>query len=155
MNFEDDLFGGIYNFKFSGLPGFLCTLGNGGGDYAEGKRKLDIYGPLGLKKFVQTSLLLAQSPLPYGCEFHELLPTEDQFVNQDQALLSQSLVNESSTPENLIKVSEEANIWELAATKTATVIAGPIKHRVPSYGFVIQEKDTPGKHHSIRIPYCI
>ena len=119
-------------------------MGNGGGDLAEGKRKIDIYGPLGLKKFVQTSLLLAQSPLPFDCNFHELMPSENQYATEDQATLAQTLIKECDDPDKLVKINENCRCWDLVKSKTATVIAGPIKHRVPSYGFVIQEKDTPG-----------
>ncbi len=45
-----------------GLPGLLCTLGNG--DITEDK-VIDLYGPLGIKKMVTTALELSQSPLPY------------------------------------------------------------------------------------------
>ena len=40
-----------------GLPGFLCTLGNGMDPDLASKKTVDIYGPLGLRKYLITSLV--------------------------------------------------------------------------------------------------
>lgn len=53
-----------------GLPGLLCTIGmnnsiNGG--------HVDIYGPIGLKSFIRSSLALSYSHLPYTFSVHEIV----------------------------------------------------------------------------------
>ena len=40
-----------------GLPGLLCTLGNGLDPDLASKKTVDIYGPLGLRKYLITSLV--------------------------------------------------------------------------------------------------
>lgn len=52
-----------------GLPGFLCTLGL---NCSDEDRIVEIYGPLGLRKFVRTSLEISQSRLSYQYVVHEL-----------------------------------------------------------------------------------
>jgi ribonuclease BN (tRNA processing enzyme) len=79
-----------------GLPGFLCTLGNN----VSPDKCVHIYGPLGVKKYIVTSLTMSSSPLPFRsvifvhstvanpyefqhivrCVIHELVPRPDQFV---------------------------------------------------------------------------
>lgn len=50
-----------------GLPGFLSSRSFQGGN--EG---IQLFGPKGIKKFVETSLSISQSKLPYKIEYHEL-----------------------------------------------------------------------------------
>ena len=54
-----------------GLPGLLCTLGNGGGD-PDGEKAVDVYGPLGIRKLIATNLELSRSPLPYKVVHQDL-----------------------------------------------------------------------------------
>lgn len=50
-----------------GLPGFLTSRSNQGGDTA-----LDLYGPVGIKKYVQTSLAVTGTHLSYRINYHEI-----------------------------------------------------------------------------------
>lgn len=48
-----------------GLPGLLCTLGNGM-DPANGPSTVvELYGPVGIRRFVTTALSLSRSPLVF------------------------------------------------------------------------------------------
>lgn len=40
--------------------------------------------------------------------------------------------------------NEDSKCWHLFSSKMYTVVAGPLIHRVPSFGFVITEADAPG-----------
>jgi ribonuclease Z len=62
-----------------GLPGLLCTVGSQMSEADRQTKVLDIYGPLGLRKYITTCLALARSPLPFKYNIHELVPDEDQF----------------------------------------------------------------------------
>lgn len=50
-----------------GLPGLLSSRSFQGGD-----EPLDLYGPKGIKNFVQTALRISQSRLSYTINFHEI-----------------------------------------------------------------------------------
>lgn len=50
-----------------GLPGLLSSRSFQGGD-----EPLDLYGPKGIKNFVQTALKISQSRLSYPIQFHEI-----------------------------------------------------------------------------------
>ena len=62
-----------------GLPGLLCTIGSQMSANDRETRVLDIFGPLGLRKFISVSLGLARSPLPYKYRIFEMIPDADQF----------------------------------------------------------------------------
>lgn len=50
-----------------GLPGLLSSR-----SFQGGQDPLDIYGPVGIKKFIQTSLYLSDSHLGYPINYHEI-----------------------------------------------------------------------------------
>ena len=64
-----------------GLPGLLCTIGMGGNP-EENSRVVDIYGPLGLRKYLLTSLEMSSSVPAFKYNIHELIPREDQFPQE-------------------------------------------------------------------------
>ena len=52
-----------------GLPGLLCTLGNGTTHNPDGdQRVVTVYGPKGIRKMVNTALELSRSPLSFLLE---------------------------------------------------------------------------------------
>jgi ribonuclease Z len=61
-----------------GLPGLLCTLGSQMSASDCETKVIDVFGPLGLRKYLTTSLSLARSPLPYKYRICELVPDPDQ-----------------------------------------------------------------------------
>ncbi|GAA0458477.1 ribonuclease Z [Alkalibacillus silvisoli] len=51
-----------------GLPGLLSSR-----SFQEGTSKLEIYGPKGVKEFIETSLNVSQTHLKYSIEYYELI----------------------------------------------------------------------------------
>ena len=62
-----------------GLPGLLCSLGNGLDPELASKKVVDIYGPIGIKKYLITCLELSRSMPIFHCNVHELIPEADQY----------------------------------------------------------------------------
>lgn len=55
-----------------GLPGFLSSRSFQASSLEEQQQDLDLYGPVGIEKYVMTSLRLSGSKLSYRINFHEL-----------------------------------------------------------------------------------
>ena len=64
-----------------GLPGLLCTIGMGGG-VDEKNRVVDIYGPLGLRKYLLTSMEMCSSVPAFRFNIHELVPLDYQYPKE-------------------------------------------------------------------------
>ena len=88
-----------------GLPGILTSRGLMSG----AEDKITIYGPKGIKKFIEIILKLSHTRLRYEIEFHEF--SKSEVIYEDDTELIQT-----------VKLS----------------------HDVPSFAYVIQEKDRPG-----------
>ena len=125
-----------------GLPGLLCTLGN---NLSETDDKIvDIYGPLGLRKYVQTSLEVSQSSVvTYQLRIHELVPKPDQYLDPDY---KERILEHYSGGKNTIEYDEQLKGWKVFQDPGTglKVFAGALRHRVPSFGFIVQEPDKPG-----------
>jgi ribonuclease Z len=62
-----------------GLPGLMCTVG---ANVVENK-KLEVYGPLGLRRYIRTCLELSRSFVTYSYAVHEMVPlTEEQIPEE-------------------------------------------------------------------------
>ncbi|KAE8636723.1 hypothetical protein XENTR_v10003106 [Xenopus tropicalis] len=130
-----------------GLPGFLCTVSLQCG-CTPSKQLVDIYGPVGLREFVQRSLEISHSQLVFPYVVHELVPSPDQCPAEEFKDFS-SRGGESclATEEQgrTIYASPEDGSYELIADEQFTVKAFKLFHRIPSFGFVIEERERPGK----------
>uniref|UniRef100_A0A1A8PW36 ElaC homolog 1 n=1 Tax=Nothobranchius rachovii TaxID=451742 RepID=A0A1A8PW36_9TELE len=68
-----------------GLPGLLCTVSlNTNADPQQSPACVDIYGPVGLRKFLRVTLGLTGSQLLFPYAVHELEPTLDQSPEEGQ-----------------------------------------------------------------------
>ena len=59
----------LWLLQLFGLPGLLCTISQSSTDE---RAPLELYGPVGLRKFVRTSLNLSRSILRFQITIHEL-----------------------------------------------------------------------------------
>uniref|UniRef100_A0A3Q1F560 ElaC ribonuclease Z 1 n=1 Tax=Acanthochromis polyacanthus TaxID=80966 RepID=A0A3Q1F560_9TELE len=133
-----------------GLPGLLCTVSlNTNSDPQQNLNCVDIYGPRGLRHFLRVTLSLTGSQLLFPYAVHELEPTSDQSPVEGQ--LSQEMTAESGPPHpqeqpgKTISLDVQRDSYLLFEDKKFVVKAFRLFHRIPSFGFCIQERDRPGR----------
>ncbi|XP_033891827.2 zinc phosphodiesterase ELAC protein 1-like [Acipenser ruthenus] len=133
-----------------GLPGLLCTVSlhctsTAGKDH----QPVEIYGPIGLRKFLRVTLELSSSQLLFPYVVHELVPTADQ--SPSEGLLDPKMTNcdEGLHPQEgqgrTIHLDPAHNSYTLIENEQVVVKAFRLYHRIPSFGFVVQEGERPGK----------
>ncbi|XP_073989469.1 zinc phosphodiesterase ELAC protein 1-like isoform X1 [Rhodnius prolixus] len=128
-----------------GLPGLMCTLGNQVQEKSA-EFLLEIYGPLGLKRYLRESLNLSRSPLTFQYVVHELIPPQDVLSEEiKQWAILEEAEGLLHLQEKLGKqIGSEANTWHLFEDDKVKVEAGFLIHRIPTFGFVIKEKPVQG-----------
>ncbi|GMK53605.1 hypothetical protein CspeluHIS016_0101910 [Cutaneotrichosporon spelunceum] len=105
------------------------------------KADINIYGPVGVRELIRTTLRLTQVTLTGTYAVHELVPPgSEKGVRCSEAELH---VNEAVGRDVL---ANEEGVWEMIVDERPTkgskgwmVSAGPLVHRVPSIGYVLQE----------------
>ncbi|KAG8599138.1 hypothetical protein GDO81_002894 [Engystomops pustulosus] len=129
-----------------GLPGFLCTVSLQCGSTPT-KQNVDIYGPVGLRSFIHMSLEVSHSQLMFPYTVHELLPSEDQCPAEEFKDFSKNRTEYGPPPpgEQAIVSDPSDGTYSLLDDEQFTVKAFKLYHRIPSFGFVITEKERPGK----------
>ncbi|XP_049619907.1 zinc phosphodiesterase ELAC protein 1 isoform X1 [Syngnathus scovelli] len=133
-----------------GLPGLLCTISlNLTSDPQPGVKCVDVFGPRGLRHFLRVTLGLTGSQLLFPYAVHELEPTQDQSPEEGQ--LSLELTAERSPPlpqerpGRNISLDVSSETYFLFEDDKFVVKAFRLFHRVPSFGFCVQERDRPGR----------
>ncbi|CAJ0939043.1 unnamed protein product [Ranitomeya imitator] len=128
-------------------PGFLCTVSLQCGTTPTNQH-VDIYGPVGLRTFIRMSLEVSHSQLVFS---HT--PSMNCCLQKTSA---RRRVSETSPHilETAATFLRRLRLFPLiplmgptisSITSSFTVKAFKLYHRVPSFGFVIAEKDRPGK----------
>ncbi|XP_034249267.1 zinc phosphodiesterase ELAC protein 1-like [Thrips palmi] len=128
-----------------GISGLICTLGNQVMDRKD--FVLELYGPRGLRRYVREVLCLSRSPLPFPFRVHELIPMDDQLPRNWS---SWGVTQEATGPPHPQElpgrdICAENGVWEVFEDDSVSVQAGRVKHRVPTFGYVITECTRPGK----------
>jgi ribonuclease Z len=95
-----------------GLPPLLCSL-----SIVEHVPRPHIYGPIGIREFIEKTLSLTRSPTIPSTHIHEYTPTQ--------------LPDGGGT----LSIHEDER-W--------SVRAGWIRHKIPCLGFIIEERASPG-----------
>ncbi|XP_007548196.1 zinc phosphodiesterase ELAC protein 1-like [Poecilia formosa] len=133
-----------------GLPGLLCTVSlNTNPDVEQSLKCVDIYGPRGLRKFLRVTLGLTGSQLLFPYAVHELQPTPDQSPEEGQLSLEMTVDCSPSHPQEqpgrTIPLDVSGDCYLLFQDNKFVVKAFRLFHRIPSFGFCIQEHDRPGR----------
>lgn len=104
-----------------GLPGLISSRSFQGGD-----TPLEIYGPVGIKRFVQTSLQVSQTRLAYPIKYTEI--DEAGIVFQDKQFTVSCLPLDHGVPSWGYRIVEADHDGELDVAKLADlgIPAGPI-----------------------------
>nr|XP_043882570.1 zinc phosphodiesterase ELAC protein 1 [Solea senegalensis] len=133
-----------------GLPGLLCTISlNTNPDPQQNHNCVDIYGPRGLRHFLRVTLGLTGSQLLFPYAVHELEPTLDQSPAEGQLSLEMTAECSPLHPQErlgrTISLDMTSDSYLLFEDKSFVVKAFRLFHRIPSFGFCIQEHDHPGR----------
>ncbi|GFO20398.1 elac ribonuclease z 1 [Plakobranchus ocellatus] len=126
-----------------GLPGLLCTISQNN----QREEPVEIYGPLGLRHYICTSLGLARSDVCFEFVVHELQPlTLQNPDNSEEWPLEYPKLIPFHPRERPGKVitSDINEVWHLHSDKKLSVKAVWVKHRIPCFAFVVYEADRPG-----------
>lgn len=130
-----------------GLPGLLCTVSLQSSTTTE-KEPVDIYGPVGLRSFIWSSLHISHSQLVFSYRVHELVPSADQCPSEEFKDLSLQNGQEDSSREvqgRTIHMDPIGNCYMLIEDDQFIVRAFRLFHRIPSFGFAVEERARPGK----------
>ncbi|NXG17993.1 RNZ1 protein, partial [Grallaria varia] len=139
----------LHGDHFFGLPGLLCTLSLQSTP-GSNKPPVDIYGPLGLRSFLWRSLELSHSQLLFPYAVHELVPTPDQCPVgefRDFSCLDRDGegVPAGGPGGRTLRLAPGETSYLLEEDEQVVLRAFRLFHRVPSFGFVVEEKPRPGR----------
>lgn len=106
----------------------MCTLSS-----SPSPVPITLYGPLGLREFVETTLRLSHSGLSFKYEIVELIPNSFDGVDEDliKKTVDQEQINERFRQ---ISIDEDGKYTVVSDEDNCSVYAVSIKHRVPCYG---------------------
>ncbi|XP_059167621.1 zinc phosphodiesterase ELAC protein 1-like isoform X3 [Physella acuta] len=128
-----------------GLPGLLCTMSQNN----QRDEPVELYGPLGLRHYICTALCHSRSDLNFDFIVHELQPLDVQLPDNIEEWPCDN--NKLSIPfhpkekKGSLISADENQIWQLHSDTKLSVQAVWVKHRIPSFSFVIKESAKPGK----------
>ncbi|KFZ58006.1 Zinc phosphodiesterase ELAC protein 1, partial [Podiceps cristatus] len=128
----------LHGDHFFGLPGLLCTLSLQSSPDLN-KTPLDIYGPLGLRNFIERSMELSHS---------QLLSTRDQCPSEEFrefSHLDRDEVSPRAAQGRVLHLDPGENSYLLVDDEQLVLKAFRLFHRIPSFGFVVEEKPRTGK----------
>ncbi|NXG52779.1 RNZ1 protein, partial [Psilopogon haemacephalus] len=137
----------LHGDHFFGLPGLLCTLSLQATSDPN-KPPVDIYGPLGLRNFVRRSMELSHSQLLFPYAVHELIPTCDQCPEEEFkefSYLDRDEIFGQGGQGRRLHLDPVENSYLLIEDEQLVVKAFRLFHRIPSFGFVVEEKPRTGK----------
>uniref|UniRef100_A0ABM5FUF3 Zinc phosphodiesterase ELAC protein 1 isoform X1 n=2 Tax=Pogona vitticeps TaxID=103695 RepID=A0ABM5FUF3_9SAUR len=137
----------LHGDHFFGLPGLLCTISLQSSPDAQ-RLPVEIYGPLGLKSFLWRAMELSYSQLNFPYAVYELVPTPDQCPGEEWKELSFTDGDRALSKEiqgKTIYLDPAEDSYTLVENGQFVVKAFRLFHRIPSFGFVVEEKPRTGR----------
>ncbi|XP_018613821.2 zinc phosphodiesterase ELAC protein 1 [Scleropages formosus] len=146
-----------------GLPGLLCTVSLSfpplqsqpsvlpeSHTQSHSSVHVDIYGPRGLRQFLRVALGLSASQLLFRYAVHELEPTADQCPPEGQiGFMTAPPTDDHLHPQEVlgrtISLCQADGCYTLLEDERVVVKAFRLFHRLPSFGFSVQERERPGR----------
>lgn len=134
-----------------GLPGLLCRLGAAVASSYDLQtiKPIEIYAPEGTLDYIRASMQLTYSKTTIPYVVHELKNIPFLLKSTNKPMTSNVYTKFNSvygerTPHKQI-LPDQDNIYNLYSDDKIEVMAAPMRHTVPTVGFVIKEKSLPGK----------
>ncbi|GBG72885.1 hypothetical protein CBR_g12605 [Chara braunii] len=126
-----------------GLPGVICMIGQQG---SPGRPPTQIYGPVGLRAWLRTTLCLSEAGVPNKYAVHELVPPGGQrrSTRRGLSMLMEDPPHVDELPGRDIACGGDG-LWLVHQDERYVVQAGALRHSVPCYGYVIAERTRPGR----------
>jgi len=124
-----------------GLPGLLCMIGM---TASPSKRPIEIFGPEGLRQWIRTTLKLCHAQIPIKYVVHELVLQEEKAWKR---AAKWNVIEEKHQDElsgNDIICSKDG-LWHVHEDEKYVVVAGLLKHTIPCWGYVVQERPHAGR----------
>lgn len=134
-----------------GLPGLvtgLCAIKKERLTYVKDEDKLHIYGPRGVRQFLNVALSVSSCRLPREYFVHELCQSAEEAQEASKATGMVVHEGERDCDSVVAPVSEygerREQTWELCETETYRVKAGRLRHTVACWGYAVEERDRVG-----------
>ncbi|XP_076855298.1 zinc phosphodiesterase ELAC protein 1 isoform X1 [Brachyhypopomus gauderio] len=140
----------LHGDHFFGLPGLLCTLSLSCSPHGDQEGPhIEVYGPQGLRNFLRVALQISRSDLLLTYAVHELEPSREQSPctgHLDPALTTSSpQLHPQERPGRTVHLDPDSDCYSLVHDQRFVVQAFQLYHRVPSFGFAVQERERPGR----------
>ena len=105
-----------------GLPGILTSRGlmSGADD------KITIYGPKGIKKFIETILKLSHTRLRYEIDFHEFSKSEVIYEDENELIQTVKLSHDVPSFAYVLMEKDRPGAFDVEKAKEAGIPSGPL-----------------------------
>ncbi|KAH9307887.1 hypothetical protein KI387_035798, partial [Taxus chinensis] len=124
-----------------GLPGVLTGLTICPSRW---KNPIEIYGPQGLRNWLRVTLNASHVRVPTKYAVHELISKKDKSTKFSTKSSKNEVLHEDELPGRDIYQSKDG-LWDLFSDDKYKVQAGPVKHSIPCWGYVLEEHTRIGR----------
>jgi len=105
-----------------GLPGLLTSRSMAGG----AKSSVTIYGPKGIKEYIETSLRLSASQITYPLKINEFAKAGEVYANDQETVTTVRLSHDVPSFAYVIREADRPGRFDIAKAKAAGISDGPV-----------------------------
>lgn len=109
-----------------GLPGLLTSRSMAGG----AKSQVTLYGPKGIKEYVETSLRLSASHVTYPLHIIEFAKAGEVYVDDRESITTVRLSHDVPSFAYVVREADRPGRFDIAKAKAAGISDGPILGRL-------------------------